>query len=83
MNLTSLLFALLALFALFALVESKTIRGRTRPILQQKLILETPGIIEFCAPGCLIDWTVDEVCDPECKNPACNWDGGACNGISP
>ena len=31
-----------------------------------------------CAPGCFSAMRVDDVCQPECNNLACNWDNSVC-----
>ena len=37
----------------------------------------------LCAPGCLDGWQSDGICDMECFNAACNWDGDdVCFGMS-
>lgn len=40
----------------------------------------SPVVAGFeCAPGCPFDWVGDGICDPECYNPSCNFDGGDCS----
>ena len=33
-----------------------------------------------CAPGCPDFWIGDDICDPQCDVPACEFDGGDCDG---
>jgi hypothetical protein len=41
------------------------------------VVAEDP-IDEECAEGCLTEFLDDDMCDEECNNSICNWDGGDC-----
>ena len=43
---------------------------------------EDDGGEGYCAPGCPEDWIGDGVCDEDCENEACDWDGGDCDDVS-